>query len=273
MSGIVAVLATGGRVLDARELSALRASVRAHSKTPAKQWIDALVALASLSGAVETLGPPEPSLAAVPSLDLVCTFEGQLHNSAELRADLGGASSDQAHSDLALQAYARWGETFVGRLRGDFALVIWDARLKRLVCARDPIGIKALYLYKTACSFIVASDLAFLLTLCEQAVPINPKAVAAYLSGDPLTTDTFYAGVAKLPQGLVVSAHDGSQRTFRHWRVSDIKPVRYTRSEDYADHFRNVFFDAIRCRLSGARRTVGSSIRVSGPGHLIRYQS
>ena len=85
---------------------------------------------------------------------------------------------------------------------------------------------------------------------------INSKAVAAYISGDPLTTGTFYEGVVKLAPGttLVVSAHDGSQRTFRHWRVSDIKPVRYARSEDYAEHFRNVFCDAIRCRLNGARR-------------------
>ena len=255
MSGIVAVLATGGRVLDARELIALHASHQAHSSTPAKQWNDTLVALASSLSTVETPGRPEPSLAAVPSLDLVCTFEGRLHNAAELRADLGGAFSGQAHSDLALQAYARWGETFVGRLRGDFALIVWDLRAKRLLCARDPIGIKVLYLYKTAHSFIVASDLTFLLNLYERAVPINPKAVAAYLSGDPLTTDTFYEGVVKLPPGttLLVSAHDGAQRTFRHWKVSDIKPVRYARSEDYAEHFRNVFFDAIRCRLSGAR--------------------
>ena len=256
VSGIVAVLAAGGRVLDERELIALPASLQAHSRTPVKQWNDTLVALASSLSAVETPGRPEPSLAAVPSLDLVCTFEGQLHNAAEVRADLGGASSDQAYSDLALQAYARWGETFVRRLRGDFALMVWDLRAKRLLCARDPIGIKVLYLYKAAHSFIVASDLAFLLNLCKRAVSINPKAVAAYLSGDPLTTDTFYEGVAKLPPGttLVVSAHDGDRRTFRHWKVSDIKPVRYTRSEDYAEHFRNVFFDAIRCRLSGARR-------------------
>ena len=255
MSGIIAVLATGGRVLDARELIALRASVRAHSRAPAKQWNDILVALASSSRTVETLGRPEPSLAAVPSLDLVCAFEGQLHNAAELRADLGGASDDLADSNLALKAYARWGETFVGRLRGDFALIVWDLRAKRLLCARDPIGIKALYLYKKAHSFIVASDLAFLLNLDERALPINPKVVAAYLSGDPLTTDTFYEGITKLPPGttLIVSAHDGAQRTFRHWRVSDIKPIRYTRSEDYADHFRSIFFDAIRCRLSGAR--------------------
>lgn len=255
MAGIVAVLATGGRVLDARELVTLHASLQEHSRDPAKRWNDRLVALSSSLSTFETHSRPEPSLATVPSLDLVCTFEGQLHNAGELRADLGG-SNDLTDSDVALQAYARWDETFVRRLRGDFALVIWNARNKRLLCARDPIGIKVLYLYKTAHSFIVASDLAFLVNLHRQALSINPKAVAAYLSGDPLTTDTFYEGVVKLPAGttLVVSAHDGDQRTFRHWSVSDIKPVRYARSEDYAEHFRNVFFDAIRCRLRGASR-------------------
>lgn len=256
MSGIVAVLATGGSVLDARELIALHARVRADSRTPAKQWNDTLVALASSLSAVEIVGRQDPSLAAVPSLDLACIFEGQLHNAAELRSDLGGAPNDLEGSDLVLQAYARWGESFVGRLRGDFALILWDSRAKRILCARDPIGIKALYFYKATHSFIVASDLTFLLDLYELAVPINPKAVAAYLSGDPLTTDTFYEGLVKLLPGttLVVSAHDGAQRIFRHWRVSDIKHVRYTRSEDYAEHFRNIFCDAIRCRLSGARR-------------------
>ena len=235
---------------------AVRASVRAHSTTSAKQWNDTLVTLASSTRVIETLGQTESSIAVVPSLDLVCIFEGQLHNAAELEADLVGLSYDHAPSFLALHAYARWGETFVSRLRGEFALVIWDLRTKRLLCARDPIGIKALYLYKTSHSFKIASDLAFLLSLCDRAVPINPKAVAAYISGDPLITDTFYEGVVKLPPGttLIVSAPDGSQRTFRHWKISDIKPIRYPRSEDYADHFRDVFFDAVRCRLNGAGR-------------------
>lgn len=255
-SGIAAILATGGRVLDRGELTGLYKSACAHSTTQVNQWNDSIATLACSLRSIEPHAGADPSIAVIPSLDLVGTLEGQLHNAAELRADLPATPHHQTDSDLAVQAYASWGETFVGRLRGDFALVIWDARLKRLLCARDPIGIKALYLYKTAHSFIVASDLAFVLNLHEGAVPINPKAVAAYLSGDPLTTDTFYEGVVKLPPGttLVVSAQDGARRTFRHWRVSDIKPVRYAYSEDYADHFRNVFCDAIRCRLSGARR-------------------
>jgi len=256
VSGIVAVLATGGRVLDARELVALRASVRMHSRMQAEQWNDKLVAFASSLRTVDTLDRPDPSLAVDSSFNLACIFEGQLHNAAELRADLRGVSNDLTDSDLAIQAYARWGETFVSRLRGDFALIVWDLRAKRLLCARDPIGIKALYLYRSANSFVVASNLAFLLRLYDRAMPVNAKAVAAYLSGDPLTTDTFYEGVVKLPASttLVVSAKDGDHRTFKHWSVSDIKPIRYSRSEDYAEHFRNIFSDAIRCRLGGARR-------------------
>lgn len=255
VNGIVAVLATGGRVLDVGELVSLRSSVRPRSETPDQHWNDKLVALASSLRTVDTLGHSALSLAAAPSLNLVCVFEGQLHNAAELRADLLGASNGLTDADLALQAYAQWGETFVGRLRGEFAVIIWNSRTKRLLCARDPIGIKELYLYKTARSFIVASDLTFLLNQTERAVTMNAKAVAAYLSGDPLPTDTFYEGVGKLPGGttLVLSSQDGIQHRFKHWRVADIKRVRYARSEEYADHFRSIFFDAIRCRLSGAR--------------------
>lgn len=256
VSGIIAILATGGRVLDAQELVALRASVQTHSREPAKQWNDNLVALASSFRTDDTFGRREPSPFADQSLDLACILEGQLHNAAELRAELEWGSDGQADSDIALRAYARWGETFVARLRGDFALIIWDLRAKRLLCARDPIGIKALYLHKTADTFLVTSNLAFLLHLHEWAIPVNKKAVAAYLSGDPLTADTFYEGVAKLPANttLVVSARNGIRRTFRHWSVENIKPVRYIRSEDYAEHFGNIFGDAVRCRLGGERR-------------------
>jgi asparagine synthase (glutamine-hydrolysing) len=257
VSGIVAVLATGGRALDARELIALRASAEAPPKTSAKQWNDTVAALAASLLTVDTVGRRGTSLAAHQSLDLACAFDGQLHNAAELRANLGGVLNDRTDAELALEAYARWGETFAGRLRGEYALILWDAHAKRLICAHDPIGIKALYLHQKGNSFVVSSDLVFLLSICERATPINAKAIAAYLSGDPLTTDTFYEGVVKLPASMtrVVSARDGAQRTFRHWNISDIKPVRYSRSEEYAEHFRSIFSDAVRCRLSGACRT------------------
>jgi asparagine synthase (glutamine-hydrolysing) len=86
-------------------------------------------------------------------------------------------------------------------------------------------------------------------------MPINAKAVAAYLSGDPLPTETFYEGVVKLQAGttLLVSARDGVRRTLRNWSVARNTTVRYPRSEVYAEHFRDIFSDSIRCRLSGAR--------------------
>ena len=154
-SGIAAVLATGGRVLDRRELTGLYESACAHSRTQVNQWNDSIATLACSLRSIDQHAGADPSIAAIPSLDLVGTLEGQLHNAAELRADLPATPHHQTDSDLAVQAYARWGQSFVKRLRGDFALVIWDARLKRLVCARDPLGIKVLYLYTTANSFTV----------------------------------------------------------------------------------------------------------------------
>jgi asparagine synthase (glutamine-hydrolysing) len=257
VSGIVAILATGGRILDPRELAHLQASLRADSETPAKQWNDDLVALASSPRTIDKFSRPNPSLSADASRDLTCLLEGQLHNASELVASLGGECFALTDSDLALQAYARWGETFVSRLRGEFALIVWDSRAKCLLCARDPIGIKALYLHKTDNSIVVTSNLAIILNLNGRAMPVNAKAIAAYLSGDPLITTTFYEGVIKLPASttVAVSAKDGTRRTLRHWSPSDIKHVRYTRSEDYAEHFLSIFSEAIRCRLVGTRRT------------------
>ena len=251
MGGIVAFLATGGRALEARELAALHACIRTQSKNQFNQWKDAFTVLASDSTGQES------SLASDPSLNLACVLQGQLHNSAELRANLGRVSNHLSDTELALKAYAFWGNTFVSRLRGEFALIVWDAHAKHLICARDPIGIKALYLYQEADSFRISTNLAFLLNSCERARPINAKAIAAYLSGDPLTTETFYEGVVKFPASttIVVSAKDGAHRTYKHWSVSNFEPVHYNRSGDYADHFRDIFVDAVRCRLRGAGRS------------------
>lgn len=256
MNGMVAVLATDGRILDVRELAHLQASLRTDSETPPKRWNDDLVALACSPRLFDNLGRPNPSLSANASHDLACLFEGQLHNASELAAVLGADCLELTDSDLVLHTYARWGETFVRRLRGEFALVVWDFRAKCLICSRDPIGIKPLYLHKTDNSIVVTSNLAIILNLHGRAMPINAKAVAAYLSGDPLMSTTFYEGVVKLPASttVVMFAKNGTQRKHRHWSPSDIKPVRYSCSEDYAEHFLSIFNDAIRCRLVDARR-------------------
>src|SRR6185295_2121191 len=73
-------------------------------------------------------------------------FDGALFNRAELRAELGNllipANND---AELILAGYLRWGQDFLSRLRGMFALVIWDSLQEILLCVRDPLGSHPLF--------------------------------------------------------------------------------------------------------------------------------
>src|SRR5258708_787051 len=81
--------------------------------------------------------------------ELTIVFNGEIYNHRELRArliDYGARFHSTTDTEVLLQMYRRYGQTMVELLRGMFAFSIWDARERRLFVARDPYGIKPLYM-------------------------------------------------------------------------------------------------------------------------------
>ena len=89
--------------------------------------------------------------------DVIAVVDGRLDNVAELRLALGEAP-DISDSDLVVAGYRRWGADIVGRLRGEFALLLWDASSSTLMAARDPFGIRPLYYARAGGRLLLASD-------------------------------------------------------------------------------------------------------------------
>jgi len=84
--------------------------------------------------------------------DIHLTYNGEIYNFPELRADLekaGHRFASRTDSEVVVHGYEEWGDDVVQRLRGMFAFAIWDGPKQRLLLARDRIGIKPLY-YATA---------------------------------------------------------------------------------------------------------------------------
>jgi asparagine synthase (glutamine-hydrolysing) len=93
---------------------------------------------------------------------LVLTYNGEVYNFRELRRELeslGHGFRSNCDTEVVLEAYRAFGAAFVSRLRGMFALALWDERQQTLVLARDRLGIKPLFVYRDARCLAFASEL------------------------------------------------------------------------------------------------------------------
>src|SRR5882757_7193577 len=95
------------------------------------------------------------------------TYNGEIYNFAELRRELEGAGypfRSRGDAEVIVNGWHAWGERLIPRLRGMFALAIWDRRSHRLILARDRIGKKPLYYASSAGAILFGSEIKALLT-------------------------------------------------------------------------------------------------------------
>lgn len=115
----------------------------------------------------------------------VICYNGEVYNFPELRAELetsGHVFRGRSDTEVVLELFARGGTASFARLNGIFALAIWDTQSRTLTLARDGVGIKPLYLTRTARGFVFASELKALLALPDLDKRLDHDAVSAYIS-------------------------------------------------------------------------------------------
>lgn len=156
----------------------------------------------------------------------VLVYNGEIYNSPDLRCQLQAAGyAFRGHSDteVLLRAYEQWGMACPERLRGMFAFALWDKRRRRLVLARDPLGIKPLYYAALpGAGFIFASEVRALLARGLLPFAIDRRALAGYLAygavQEPLT---IAEGVTTLAPGSWVEVDPSGQVAAQgvYWRL------------------------------------------------------
>lgn len=152
--------------------------------------------------------------------DVVAVVNGELYNYRELRAELvskGHAFRGEGDVEIVPHLYEEHGEAFVERLRGMFAIALWDESRRRLVLSRDRFGIKPLYLAELGGALAFASELRPLLALGASAEE-DEDALAGYaalgwISGEA----TGVQGVRRLLPGRVLVREDAAVRERRYW--------------------------------------------------------
>jgi asparagine synthase (glutamine-hydrolysing) len=189
-----------------------------------------------------------------PELGLTVVFNGCIYNYPELRSELVGhgyrffSTSD---TEVIAKAYHHWGDRFVDRLNGMFALCIVERDSGRALLARDRLGIKPLYLADTRGALRFASTLPALLAGGDVDTDVDPVALHHYLTFHAVVPAprTILRGVRKLaPATLLTLEPDGTRRTTTYWTPQFVRdPERAAMS---ADDWRDAVLAALRRAVS-----------------------
>lgn len=185
-------------------------------------------------------------------------FNGEIYNFLELRAELqsrGVQFRSHADTEVVLELFRAHGPSFLPRLRGMFALAIWDAHERIAYLARDPLGIKPLYLAERDGNLSFASELRPLLSLPGMSRDLDPAGLQSFfLRGYVSEPHTLVAGISILEAGHAIEWSPG--RGARRWSFADLHDWTTPRSQSSpgdvvgaAKHVRAALDDSIRAHL------------------------
>ena len=186
----------------------------------------------------------------VSSRSQILAWDGRLDNRkdmiSQLREDLRSDDTDVA---IVMAAYLKWGIEFLPRIIGDFALSLWDPHTRSLLLARDPIGPRTLYYHQNNERIIWSTELRPLLYLIDIDLDINEEYIADYLTRLPDPSQTPYKRIHAVPPASVVLMQHGRLIVQQFWRLKSEPRIRYRTDNEYEEHFRYLFDEAVRCRL------------------------
>ena len=232
---------------DLERLAAMSAALVHRGPDSAGEYADGPVAIAARRlSIIDLAGGDQP----IANEDGSCVVvqNGEIYNYPELRRELereGHVFGTNSDTEVLVHLYEQHGPEFARRLRGMFAVAIWDARVRRLVLARDRYGIKPLYYRHHAGELAFASEL--------RALPrgeIDLDALEAFLAFNSIPAPySIFRDVRKLPAGhVLVWEEDGHVQLTRYARPGPV-PIEELRGDDEAE-----LLEELRARLRDSVR-------------------
>ena len=155
--------------------------------------------------------------------NFVVVFNGEIYNFAALRSELesrGHSFHSQCDTEVVLHAWMEWGNDCFHRLNGMFAAALWNERERRLVLARDRLGIKPLYIHRNGEELHYGSELKAILAHPAVARKTDATALSYYLSLNYIPQPhTMIEGIHKLAPGHWMEWQDGKVREEAYWTL------------------------------------------------------
>lgn len=158
-----------------------------------------------------------------------------------------GASSEEYF----LQAWRQWGQEALTQVIGEFSLALWDAAGKTLWCARDFMGVRALYYARVGSTFCFSNALEVLQELPEVSDELDEAWIADFFLDDWNTepSRTVFKNIRRLPGGHVLQFARGKLNVHRFRKLPVEEPLRLKRPEEYVEIYRELVMAAVNDRL------------------------
>jgi asparagine synthase (glutamine-hydrolysing) len=208
---------------DPKILLAARESIRLRGPDQQGSYTGAAASLAAVRLKILDLGGGDQPIYS-PDRDTVIVFNGEIYNFRALRAELeahGHRFESDCDTEVVLKGFLQWDTDVFARLHGMFAVALWTESSRRLVLARDRMGIKPLYLARRGADLHFGSEVKAILAHPEIKREADPAALSYFLSLNYIPhPHTMIAGIRKLEPGSWLEWLNGRERSERYWRIS-----------------------------------------------------
>jgi asparagine synthase (glutamine-hydrolysing) len=179
-------------------------------------------------------------------------LNGEIYNYPELRRELdslGHRFSTHSDTETIVHLYEEYGEKCFERLRGMFAIALWDSRERKLLLARDRVGKKPLYYAADGRRIVFGSELKAILPVGDLDLAVDPEALSDYFSfGYIPAPKTIYRSVRKLLPGHYLVASAAGVRETCYWDLS-FASVEDRSEDEWCEILRHELCEATRIRL------------------------
>jgi asparagine synthase (glutamine-hydrolysing) len=255
MCGIAGILQLDGAVADPVVLRSMTDAIAHRGPDGEGHYLDGPLGLGHRRLAILDLSDTGKQPMISPPGDLVLTYNGEIYNFQELRAELrnlGHAFRGSSDSEVLLHAWQEWGAACVPRLNGMFAFAIWSRREQTLFLVRDRYGIKPLYHARFGGTFLFGSEQKAILAHPAARRVIDRKALLEYLTFQNLFTDrTLLENVRLLPAASIarISTAAPALRVESYWDYRFREPEGAVDPREYAEELDRLLQQAVRRQL------------------------
>jgi asparagine synthase (glutamine-hydrolysing) len=254
MCGIAGFVSLNGRQPDLDRLGRMVATLRHRGPDDRGLFVDGPSAIgAARLSVIDVAGGHQP--VSIDGGAVTAAQNGEIYNYVELREELqraGRRFTTACDTEVIAQLYAAHGIEGFSKMRGMFAVAIWDAPRQRLVLARDRVGKKPLYYFERDGELLFGSETKSILAVLNHVPAVRPEALVSFFTfGYVAGAAAAFEGMRRVPPGtsLVVEAKTGTSRIESFWQWPNAADADRMPEAEAIDRLRAELTEAVRIRL------------------------